>query len=159
MNQIPIFYPYTGCKSRILKEIKDTLNSRWWGQGPKVDKFEVEFGKKFGYKYPIFTNSGTAALELVYHLLDLKEGDEVIVPVLDCTAGQMGLSRRGVKIIFADIDKSTFNISYDDVRQKISSKTKAIVGVALGGIDVDERIYQLAKKIKVPFILDAAQHH
>ena len=158
MKQIPIFWPYVP-KKRILKEISDTLNGRWLGQGPKVDKFEQEFGKKFGYKYPLFVNSGTSALELAYHLIGLKKGDEVIVPILDCTAGQTGLLRRGVKIVFADINKNDLNISFEDIKSKITNKTKAVVAVALGGIDIDRRIAPYLKKRKIPLIYDAAQHH
>mgnify|MGYP001592665871 FL=1 len=80
VETIPIFWPHIP-KERILEEIQDTLNGRWLGQGPKVDKFEKEFGKKFGYQYNLFVNSGTSALELAYHLIGLKDGDEVIVPV------------------------------------------------------------------------------
>ena len=156
---IPIFYPYQGANKEILKELKNTLSSRWWGQGPKVDLVEKEFSKKFGYKYPLFVNSGTSALELVYHLMGLKEGDEVIVPVLDCTAGQTGLLRRMVKIIFADIEKETLNIDPTDLEKKITKKTKAIVIVYLGGVLVNEKIFKIAKKYKIPVIVDAAQHH
>lgn len=156
---LPIFYPFTGHKKELLKEIENTLSSRWWGQGPKVDRFEQEFGKKFGYKYPLFVNSGTSALELAYHLIGIKTGDEVIVPVLDCTAGQTGLLRRGAKIVFADINKKDFNISFDDIKNKITHKTKAVVVVALGGIEIDKRIYTYLKKHKIPMIYDAAQHH
>ncbi len=155
---IPLFWPYVP-KKKILAEIKDTLNSRWLGQGPKVEKFEAEFGAKFGYKYSLFTNSGTSALELAYHLIGLKKSDEVIVPILDCTAGQMGLLRRGVDIVFADVHKETFNIDPDDVARKITKKTKAIVAVCLGGIPVDPALFKLAKKHKIPVITDAAQHH
>lgn len=155
---IPIFWPYIP-KKKILMEISGTLNSRWLGQGPKVELFEKEFGKMFGYKYPLFVNSGTAALELAYHLIGLKNRDEVIVPVLDCTAGQMGLLRRGVQIVFADINKEDLNISFEDIKKKITSKTKAVVAVTLGGIDIDRRIYSYLKKRGISFIIDASQHH
>lgn len=158
MNQIPLFWPYQRANKEILKELKNTLNSRWWGQGPKVDLVEKEFSKKFGYKYPLFVNSGTSALELAYHLIGLKKGDEVIVPVLDCTAGQTGLLRRGVKIVFADID-TNLNIDWYDVESKITKKTKAIIAVYLGGISVNKEVYKIAKKYKIPVITDAAQHH
>ena len=157
-NLIPIFWPYL-TKKAILKEISDTLNGRWLGQGPKVDKFEQEFGRKFGYKYPLFVNSGTSALELAYHLIGLKTGDEVISPALNCTAGAMGLLRRGVKIVFADINKNDFNLSYKDMVSKITKKTKAVVAVALGGIDIDRRIAPYLKGRGIPLIYDAAQHH
>ena len=159
MKQIPIFWPYVP-KKKILKEISETLNGRWLGQGPKVDKFEQEFGKKFGYKYPLFLNSGTSALELAYHLVGLKKGDEVIVPVLDCTAGQTGLLRRGVKIVFADIRKDTFNIDPEDVLRKVTKKTKAVIIVHLGGIDAyDGDLYEELSNKGIKIIVDAAQHH
>ena len=158
-RKISLFWPYIP-KDRIFEELEETLSSRWIGQGPKVDKFEQEFGKKFGSEYPLFVNSGTSALELAYHLIGLKEGDEVIVPVLDCTAGQMGLLRRGVKIVFVDIDKKTLNISPEDVERKITNKTKAIVAVPLGGIPVNEEIFKIASKYgNIPVIVDASQDH
>ena len=109
-----------------------------------------------GYKYPLFVNSGTSALELAYHLIGLKKGDEVIVPVLDCMAGQTGLLRRGVKIVFADIDEN-LNIDPRDVEIKITKKTKAIVGVHLGGIHFNPELYEVAKGI--PLIVDSSQYH
>jgi perosamine synthetase len=157
MKEIPLFYPYIP-KKKILKEISDSLSGRWLGQGPKVKKFEEEFGKMMGYKYPLMLNSGTSALELAYHIIGLKKGDEVIVPILNCTAGQMGLLRRNVKIVFADIDEN-LNLSPEDLQKKITKKTKAIVAVHLGGIPFDEKIYNIAKKHNVPLIVDAAQHH
>ena len=156
---IPIFHPYTGARARILKEIKDTLNTRWWGQGPKVDQFEKAFGRKFGYRFPLFVNSGTAALELAYHLIGLKKGDEVIVPVLDCTAGQMCLKRRGIGIVFGDIDRRTLNLDPLSLEKKITRKTRAIVAVHLGGIPVSNLVYEIAWRHKIPVITDAAQHH
>ncbi len=156
-KSIPLFYPYIP-KAKILKEIKDTLSGRWLGQGPKVAKFENMFNEMFGYKYSLMVNSGTSALELAYHLIGLEEGDEVIVPILNCTAGQMGLLRRKVKIIFTDIDEN-FNISPEDMESKITNKTKAVVGVHLGGIPFNSKINDICKKHKIPLIVDAAQHH
>lgn len=157
MNKIPLFYPFIP-RHEILAEIGDTLSGRWLGQGPKVKKFEEQFAEAFDYKYCLMTNSGTSALELVYHLLDLKEGDEVIVPVLNCTAGQMGLLRRGVKIVFADI-KEDLTVCPRSVYTKLSHNTKAIVGVNLGGIACDPEVYNIAKKFRIPYIVDAAQDH
>lgn len=153
---IPLFYPYIP-KEKILKEIEDTLNGRWLGQGPKVNKFEKRFGEVFSYEYPLMLNSCTSALELSYHLIGIKEGDEVIVPILDCTAGQMGLKRKGVNIVFADIDEN-LNIDPDDVERKITSKTKAVVGVHLGGIPFNSKLNEVCKKHNIPLIVDAAQH-
>jgi perosamine synthetase len=155
-TKIPLFYPYIP-KNKILKELSNTLDSRYVGQGPKVEKFEKEFGKALGYKYPLFVNSGTSALELAYHLLDLKEGDEVIVPVFNCTAGLMGLKRRGVKIVFADIDDN-LNIDVVSVLRNISGRTKAIIAVGIGGLSVNPEVYDFAKSWEIPVITDSAQH-
>ena len=156
-RKVTLFYPYIP-KEKILKELEDTLSGRWIAQGPKVKKFEQIFGEMFDYKYPVMLNSGTSALELSYHLIGLKEGDEVIVPVLDCTAGQMGLKRRGINIVFADVDDQ-LNVSVEDVRSKITPKTKAIVGVHLGGIPFNPQLNILCREAGIPLIVDAAQHH
>jgi len=154
--KIPLFYPYIP-KERILAEIEESLTGRWLGQGPKVNKFEKRFGEVFQYEFPLMLNSGTSALELAYHLIGIKEGDEVIVPILDCTAGQMGLKRKGVNIVFADIDDN-LNIDPDDVARKITSKTKAVVGVHLGGIPFNPKLNEICKQRNIPLIVDAAQH-
>jgi dTDP-4-amino-4,6-dideoxygalactose transaminase len=156
IDKIPLFYPYVP-KEKILAEIEETLNGRWLGQGPKVNKFEQRFGEVFDYKYPLMLNSGTSALELAYHLIGIKEGDEVIVPILDCTAGQMVLRRNGIKIVFADIDEN-LNIDPDDVERKITSKTKAIVGVHLGGIPFNPKLNEICNQHNIPLVVDAAQH-
>lgn len=156
-KSIPLFYPYIP-KEKILTEIEDTLNGRWLGQGPKVNKFESRFNELFNYKYSLMVNSGTSALELSYHLIGLKEGDEVIVPILNCTAGQMGLKRHGIKIVFADVDDN-LNICPDDVQRKINANTKAVVGVHLGGIPFNPKLNQVCKENNLPLIVDAAQHH
>ena len=153
---IPLFYPYVP-KEKVLKEIEDTLNSRWLGQGPKVNLFEKKFGEVFDYKYPLMLNSGTSALELAYHMIGIEEGDEVIVPILDCTAGQMALKRKGVNVVFADIDDN-LNIDPDDVVKKITNKTKAIVGVHLGGVSFNPKLNDVCKQYNIPLIVDAAQH-
>jgi perosamine synthetase len=153
---IPLFYPYIP-KEKILKQIEDTLDGRWLGQGPKVNIFEKKFAEVFDYKYPLMVNSCTSALELAYHLIGIKEGDEVIVPILDCTAGQMGLKIKNVNIVFADIDDN-LNIDPDDVERKITSKTKAVVGVHLGGIPFNSKLNDICKKYNIPLIVDAAQH-
>lgn len=149
-----LFYPFIP-KEDIMEELEDTLSGRWIGQAHKVEEFEKRFAEMFGYKYVLFTNSCTSALELTYQLLDLGVDDEVIVPVADCTAGQMGLMRRGVKIVFSDVDNN-LNLKLDP--KQITKKTKAIIAVNLGGIEVDDSVHYIAKKHKIPVITDSAQH-
>lgn len=146
---INLFYPYI--PKEAIDEVVDTLNTRWIGQGPKVDKFEEEFSKKFKQKYCIALNSGSSALETAYELANIKPGDEVITTPLTCTATNIPLIRMGAKIVWADIDPKTLCLSKKDALNKITNKTRAIVNVHLGGIEND------LGKMPIPVISDAAQ--
>ncbi len=149
---IPLFYPYVPRKARESAE--ETLRSRFIGQGPKVDEFEKQFCKKFNLSHAISVNSGTSSLELAYHLIGLKEGDEVISTPLTCTATNIPLLRRGVKIVWADIDPNTLCINVADVRRKVTEDTKAIIQVHLGGIESNvDKFYGKY----IPIVSDAAQ--
>src|SRR3990167_1596990 len=111
-TMIPLFWPYTSKKIRTA--VRENLKTRWLGQGLAVNEFERLFGERFNCQYPVSVNSATSALELAYHLADLGPGDEVIVPVLTCSATNVPLARRGVKIVFADIRQDTLCIDWDD---------------------------------------------
>jgi dTDP-4-amino-4,6-dideoxygalactose transaminase len=149
---IPLFYPFVPKEAR--ESVEEVLRSRFIGQGPVVDKFEREFSNKFlSGQYPVSVNSGTASLELAYHLIGLKEGDEVISTPLTCTATNIPLLRKGVKIIWADILEDTLCIDPDDVMSKITPNTKAIVQVHLGGIEAQVH----NKQLSIPIVSDAAQ--
>ena len=156
-KNIVLFYPYISKKSSKL--LKNRLNTRWVGQGPMVDKFENEFSKKFLEKKKcIATGSGTDALHLAYLLAGIKKNDEVLVPVFTCTATNIPLLYIGAKIRFIDINPKTMNICVEDLKKKVSSKTKAIVCVHYGGNMCDmEEIVKIASKYKIKVIEDAAQ--
>jgi len=152
---IPLFYPQR-YKAEWLAELSKVFDSRWLGQGPLVDRFEEEFGRKFGYDYCLAVNSGSAALELAYHLIGIGNGDEVVTTVFTCTATNLPLLRRRAKIIFADIDDNLV-MDYNDLCKKVSSKTKAIVVVTLGGLLIPSKIFILAAGLGIPVVIDAAQ--
>ena len=146
---IKLFRPYV--PQEAITEVAKMLGSEQIGQGPRVDQFEKEFSALFNVKYPVSVNSGSSALEMAYDLVGLKKGDEVISTPLTCSATNIFLARRGVKIIWADILESTLCIDPIDVRNKITKKTKAVVQVHLGGLRAD------VGKLHVPVISDAAQ--
>lgn len=158
-KQINLFWPsYNGKEiQEAMKELfPEDMGNRWIGQGKVVDQFEQEFGKKFSYEYCLGVNSGSAALDLAYHLLDLKPGDEVITPVLTCTATNLPLLRRGVKLVFADV-LDDLTIDPDSIKSKIRLKTKAIVAVTLGGLPIDEEVFKIGKRLGIPIVIDACQ--
>lgn len=146
---IDLFYPYVTQDMR--EEVDEVLHSRFIGQGPKVDQFEKDFCKLFDIKYAVSLNSGTSALDTAYDLIGLKEGDEVISTPLTCTATNLPLLRRGVKIVWADILESTLCIDPLDVKSKITDRTKAVVQVHLGGIKAT------VGKMHIPVVSDACQ--
>ncbi len=154
-NKIPLFWPQQ-YKEEWLEALAEVFDTRWIGQGPLVDRFEREFGKKFGYEYCLALNSGSSALELAYHLIGISSGDEVITACLTCTATNIPLIRRGARIVFADIQDNLV-IDYADVEKKVTPKTKAIVAVTLGGLPIDKRIFRLARSLHIPVVIDAAQ--
>lgn len=155
-KNIVLFYPQI--PTNAADYVIDTLQSRWIGQGPKVDKFEKYFSKKFcNDNVCISTGSGTDALHLSYILADLKPGDEVVTPVFTCTATNIPLLYMGVKPVFADIQKGTLNIDPNHVNELVNEKTKAIVCVHYGGLPCDmDELHAIAKKWNIPVIEDGA---
>jgi dTDP-4-amino-4,6-dideoxygalactose transaminase len=152
---IKLFDPHISFRSKWYA--LQVLSSDYIGDGEWVKRFGREFGKKFGFQYFRAVNSGTAALEIAYDVLGIGEGDEVITPVLTCTATNIPLAKRKAKIVFADIDE-TLNMDPDDLRKRITKKTKAIVFVHFGGRNNNlSTIIKIAAEHKIPVVEDAAQ--
>src|SRR3989338_11448260 len=102
MKKIKLFKPFVSWHA-VWNTVK-TLRSGQLAEGPRVKEFEKKFGEKFGMEHICSLNSGTTALELAYELAEINEGDEVITPILTCTATNIPLVRRKAKIVFADIE-------------------------------------------------------
>jgi perosamine synthetase len=155
-GKIVLFRPHI--PARAGEEILDTLSTRWIGQGPKVDRFEIEFRERFCNSLPgVSVGSGTDALHLAYLLADIKPDDEVIVPVFTCTATNIPLLYIGAKVVFADVEKDTLNIDVEHVKSLINEKTRAIVCVHYGGLPCNmDELNAIAKEYGIPVIEDAA---
>ncbi len=155
MKKVKLFKPFVSWRA-ILETVR-VLMSDQLAEGPRVKKFEKEFANKFELRNVVALNSGTSALELAYELAGIKDGDEVITPVLTCTATNIPLTHHGAKIIFADIDKD-LNVSIEDVKRKITGKTKAIVFVHFGGNNRGlKELIEICQKHSIKLIEDAAQ--
>ncbi len=154
-NNIVLFYPFV--PKSATPAVEEVLSSRWIGQGPKVDQFELNFNSKFNQKASIAVGSGTDALHLAYLLAGIMPGDEVICPVFTCTATNLPLLYIGATPVFADIDPLTMNISPKSIRDRITDKTKAIVTVDYAGLPCDyDEILEIAKEFDLVVIDDAA---
>jgi perosamine synthetase len=155
MSKVKLFKPYISWRARFYA--MRVLLSTQIAEGTWVKKFEDEFAKKYNLKNVVAVNSGSSALELAYELAGLSVDDEVITPVLTCTATNLPLLRKGVKIVFADIDYD-LNINIEDVKRKITKRTRAIVFVHFGGNNRGlKECQQIAKKAGIACIEDAAQ--
>ena len=137
----------------MIGEVVDTLKSRWIGEAHKVKIFESKVEKLLGLEEgtAVAVNSGTSALELAYHLIGLTKNDEVIAPVLTCTATNLPLIRRGCNIRFADIDKHSLCPSSASILKNLTKDTKAVITVNLSGIKAD------IPKLNCPLVVDACQ--
>jgi len=153
---IHLFRPHVPRKA--IEFIREVLESRWIGQGPKVSEFENEISKRFCNGLPgIAVGSGTDALHLAYLLCDIKANDEVLVPVFTCTATSIPLLYMGAKPVFVDVNKNNMNIDVSDLERKITKRTKAITVVHYSGLPCDmELITEIGKEYGLPIIEDAA---
>ena len=140
-------------KQAVLK----ALDSRWLTGGPKAKEFEELFANYIGAKYAISVNSCTAALHLSLKTIDIKPGDEVIVPVLTFAATANCALFCGAKPVFVDVDNKTFNMSIEDLQRKITDKTKAIIPVHYGGQSCDMKaVMEIAKDNNLYVVEDCA---
>ena len=155
-GNIVLFHPHIPLKA--AEKVNEVLNTRWIGQGPKVDEFEKLFSDRFTSGNPsLAVGSGTDALHLAYLMAGITEGDEVVVPVFTCTATNIPLLYIGAKIVFVDVDPETLNINIDHLRSVVTDKTKAIVCVHYAGLPCDmDEIHEIAKHFGIPVIEDAA---
>lgn len=140
-----------------IDEVVSTLQSGWLGTGPKVAMFEEKFRNYVGANYAIAVASCTAGLHLSVVALGIKEGDEVIVPALTFAATANAVIHSGAKPVLVDVDRSTMTLNYDDVKRKITSRTKAIIPVHFAGraADMDE-LQAISHEYGIHIINDAA---
>lgn len=132
---INVFLPAMGDEE--IRAVTEVLRSGWIGLGPKTAEFERRFAEFCGVKYAVGVNSATAALDLAMRLLKVTHGDEVIVPTMTFVSTAHVVAYNLATPIFADVDQRTLNIDLEDLKRKITSRTKAVIVVHYGGRPVD----------------------
>lgn len=145
--------------NKEIEYIKDALSKgRISGDGYYTNKCNEFIKNTFRTKKALLTTSCSSALDMAALLLDLKEGDEVIMPSYTFVSTANAVALRGAKPIFADIQENTLNIDPKDIERKITNKTKAIFPVHYAGVSCDmDRIMHIAKKYNLKVVEDAAQ--
>ncbi len=145
--------------SQEKKLVIQALSTGWISsEGPFVKKFEENFSKFNKRRYGVAVSSGTAALEIVIKSLNLKKGDEVIIPTFTIISSVMCLIKQGLKPVLVDSDIKNWNMSIEETIKKINKKTKAIIITHIYGFPVDmQKIIKIANKKKIIIIEDAAE--
>ena len=137
----------------------EVLRSGWYILGKEVSAFEEEWASYIGSKYCVGLASGLDALWISFRLLDIKEGDEVIVCANAYIACVMGITINGATPVFVEPDEYD-NIDADAIEAVITDKTKAILAVHLYGQACDmTKIMDIAKKYDLRVVEDCAQSH
>lgn len=150
---------YHKYKSEYDSAVLEVLESGWYILGQKLENFEKEFSEFTGSQYCVGLNSGLDALVLAFRALDIKAGDEVIVPANTYIASILGISENGAIPVFIEPDEYN-NINTEQIEKKINRKTKAILAVHLYGQSANMRkIKDFADKHNLFLVEDCAQSH
>ena len=154
---IPFNKPYlTGKETQYIEDA--VKSGKISGNGKYTQMCQAFFESKFGFRKTLLTTSCTDALEMAAILINIKEGDEVIMPSYTFVSTSNAFVLRGAKIVFADSYADNPNMDADKIEALITSKTKAIVPVHYAGIACDmDVIMELAKKHNLFVVEDAAQ--
>ena len=149
---------YQSLKKELNEAILKVTESQYFILGPEVNKMEQEFSTYLKCEHAFGVSSGTDALLIALMAVDIKPGDEVIVPAYSFFATAGVIARLNAVPVFTDIDPVTFNMNPSDFEKRITSKTKAVIPVHLYGQSCDmDPIIEVAKEHNIKVIEDAAQ--
>ncbi len=151
---------YLSIKSEIDNAIQNCIDNTAFIGGETVKQFEDNFAKYCNAKYCASCGNGTDALEIALMALNIKQGDEVIVPALSFISTSEAVTNAGGKPVFCDINPVYYTINLNNIEEKITSKTKAIIAVHIYGQMAEmDKLAGIAKKYNLYLIEDAAQAH
>ena len=156
MKKIKLFDP--AIDEREIKKAVKTLMSGFWASGAgggQVQEFEKNFKKFINSKSCVSVNSGTAALHLAAALCDIR-GKEVILPSLSFVSTAHAIMYNGGIPVFVDVNPHTLCIDPEEIKKKISNKTRCIIPVHFGGIPADIKKIQKLSNSNIMIIEDAA---
>lgn len=158
------FVTFKPLEAELDKEIRDAFDRvytrSWYIEGVEDEKFEKVFAEYCNSKYCVGVGNGLDALFLALKALNVKDGDEVIVPSNTYIATALAVTYVGATPVFVEPDIRTFNIDPAKIEKAITEKTKAIMPVHLYGQACDmEPIMKIAKKYNLLVVEDCAQAH
>ena len=156
---IPIAKP--NLKGNELKYLTECITSGWISSSGKfIELFEKKFADFCGVKHSVSCSNGTVALHLALLALGIGKGDEVIVPNLTFAATANVVIYTGAKPVLVDVQEDTWCIDSEEIKKKITKRTKAIIPVHLYGMPCDmDSIMKIAKENNLVVIEDCAEAH
>ncbi|MCJ7445389.1 MAG: DegT/DnrJ/EryC1/StrS family aminotransferase [Methanotrichaceae archaeon] len=155
---IPIARPIIGREE--IEAVGDVLASGMLTQGESVKKFEEAFSSYLRVKNSVAVSNGTTALDLTLKAKRLRQDDEVISPAFSFIATANCILYQGLKPVFVDVDSRTFNIDPEDLKEKITPNTKAVIGVHLYGQPFEVKaVQEICEDHHLILVEDCAQAH
>lgn len=130
-----------------IEEVAAALRSGWITTGPKTKELERRVANFCHTKKAVCLNSATAALELTLHQLGIGPGDEVITCAYTYTASASVVCHVGAKLVLVDCQPDSYQMDYDALEKAVTTKTKAIIPVDIGGVICDyDKIFEIVKR-------------
>jgi dTDP-4-amino-4,6-dideoxygalactose transaminase len=151
---------YESIKDEIDAAIRDVVTESAFVGGPVLDRFEHAFAAFCRAKYCVGVGNGTDAIALTLRAFGIGPGDEVIIPANTFIATSEAVTLTGARVVFADIDPTTYNIDPRQIEAKVTSHTRAVIAVHLYGRAAEmDSITAITKRHNLLLIEDAAQAH
>ncbi len=143
------------------KYLNQCIDSGWISsEGPFVEQFEREFSRRVGRTYGIAVSNGSVALDVALAALELRPGDEIIVPTFTIISCVAAVVRCGAVPVLVDSDPHTWNMDLSQIEARITARTRAIMAVHIYGLPVDmARLQSIATRHSLAIIEDAAEMH
>ncbi|MGN0308755.1 MAG: DegT/DnrJ/EryC1/StrS family aminotransferase [Lachnospiraceae bacterium] len=160
LKRIDLSRDFQAQKEAYMEAIRAVCEDTAFSGGKYADRFDEEFARYCSVPYAAGVNNGTTALHCAMLALGIKEGDEVIVPANTYIATAWGVSYTGATPVFVDCTADTWEIDPDKIEEKITQRTRAIIGVHLYGQPFEvNRVKAIAKKYNLYVVEDCAQSH
>ena len=156
---IKVFEPSLTLSDK-LSVIRTLFNNNISGTSPIIEEFETETANIFNRKHGIAISNGSTALEIAFQLLDLKRGDEVILPSFTIISCLSAVLRTGATPIFSDVDSNTWNMDITHIEKLLTPNTKAVLMVHTYGLAADAtKIKDFCETNNLFLVEDAAEAH
>ncbi len=151
---------YAGVRDEIRQAICDVADSTGYILGPRVAAFEDAFADYIGTRHCVAVNSGTSALHLALICAGVQPGDDVLTVPMTFVATSWAISYAGARPVFVDIDPATCTMNVEQVEERITPRTRAILPVHLYGQPADMApLLEIGRRHGIPVIEDGAQAH